>query len=77
MSSCNLFQPNVLIKICKTKFEPIHFKVVKELLNHPKIDVNKPDKEGFTALMWAAYLNKLDIVKILLQRPDIEVKIYI
>ena len=52
-----------------------HFlKVVEELLKHPKTDVNKPDKNGYSALIWAADLNQPDIVKILLKHPAIEVK---
>ena len=52
-----------------------HFlQVVEELLKHPKTDVNKPDKNGYSALIWAADLNQPDIVKILLKHPAIEVK---
>ena len=48
--------------------------MVEELLQHPKTDVNKPDKNGYSALIWAADLNQPDIVKILLQQPGIEVE---
>ena len=48
--------------------------MVEELLKHPKTDVNKPDKNGYSALIWAADLNQPDIVKILLKHPAIEVK---
>ena len=48
--------------------------MVEELLLHPKTDVNKPDKNGYSALIWAADLNQPDIVKILLQQPGIEVE---
>ena len=44
------------------------------MLQHPKTDVNKPDKNGYSALIWAADLNQPDIVKILLQQPGIEVE---
>ena len=47
------------------------------MLNHPKIDVNQPDKKGISALMWAADLNHQDIVIILLQELDIKVKRFI
>ena len=43
------------------------------MLQHPKTDVNKPDKNGYSALIWAADLNQPDIVEILLQQPGIEV----
>ena len=67
-SSGNLCSPSVKTK----RFHP--FKVVEELLQHPKTDVNKPDKNGYSALIWAADLNQPDIVKILLQQPGIEVE---
>ena len=47
--------------------------MVEELLQHPATDVNKPDKNGYSALIWAADLNQPDIVKILLKQPNIEV----
>ena len=49
--------------------------MVEELLKHPKTDVNKPDKNGYSALIWAADLNQPDIVKILLKHPAIEVNV--
>ena len=48
--------------------------MVQELLQPPKTNVTKPDKNGYSALIWAADLNQPDIVKILLQQPGIEVK---
>jgi ankyrin repeat protein len=50
--------------------------IVKELLAHPKIDVNKPDRaDRQTPLFAAASKGHLEIVKALLDRADINLHI--
>ena len=49
--------------------------VVKELLQHPKIDINLQDRNGDTALMHAATRGRLGVVRELLKRPGIDVNL--
>lgn len=44
---------------------------VQFLLKQPSIDVNSPNKSNWTTLMIAAFLNKLEIVQLLLQQLKI------
>jgi ankyrin repeat protein len=58
----------------KTKYGANRFgspNVVKKLLKHREIDVNIQNNHGLTALMIAIQLNKMEIVKLLLENPKI------
>jgi ankyrin repeat protein len=50
-----------------------HLKIVEALLLHPQVDVNSVDKDGWSALIYAAYRGHSDIVNALLQRPYIDI----
>lgn len=45
--------------------------IVKTIIAHPSTEVNEPDNNGFTALMWAALLGDVAITKTLLEDPRI------
>ena len=53
--------------------EGLHTEIVKILLKHPQIDVNKGDIYGWNALFSAIDRSHLPIMKLLLERPDINV----
>ena len=50
-----------------------HYDVVVELINHPRIDVNAKDRDGWTALMMACESGHHDVVVELLQHPHIDI----
>ena len=50
-----------------------HAHIVKLLLQHPRIEVNKADDEGKSPLYFASLRGNSDIVGMLLQHPQIEV----
>jgi len=45
-------------------------KIVVALLQHPQINPNIQDEDGFAALIWAAYKDYKQIVTVLLQHPQ-------
>ena len=47
--------------------------IVEYLISHPKINVNKEDKNGATPLFWACSAGKEEIVKILLKDERVNV----
>ena len=52
---------------------PENLKVVKALFANAAFDVNMPDPSGLTPMAWACKENKLDLVQVLLERPDLDV----
>ncbi|MBY0405043.1 MAG: ankyrin repeat domain-containing protein [Cyanobacteria bacterium] len=46
---------------------------VEKLLNHPRIDINTTDKDGWTPLLWALKYNHLPIIEMLMDHPKINV----
>jgi Ankyrin repeat. len=67
-----------LLRLCqlpKYYIEISREMVLKELLKHKDIDVNKVDKEGNPPLYWCFYNGHEWIANILIERKDIDLKI--
>ena len=47
--------------------------LISELLLRPEVDINSADSFGRTALLWASYYGNTEVVKLLLERPDIDI----
>ena len=50
-----------------------HLEIIKKLMNHPNIDINKGHKSGSTAFFTAARNNHVDIVEYFMKTTDVDV----
>ena len=69
---------NILMFACRYSNIISSNKIVKILLEHPNVDVNLQDKEGWTALMMASNSNinsTRETIKILLEHPNIDINL--
>ncbi len=55
--------------------EPWYIDIIKILLKHPDIDINKKNRNTYTPIIRAIYRYHKDIIELLLQHPDIDVNV--
>lgn len=64
-----------LVPELERRREAGHAEVIRLLLSDPRVDVNRQDQEGNTALMTAARLGKAGMVRTLLEHPVVDVRV--
>merc|ERR1711915_481137 len=54
---------------------PLKYPVIKFLLSHPRLDINKQDYSGATALIYAVFSGDPEVVRLLLTHPGIDINV--